>query len=760
MVSINKTYLFKASLLASAAIFMGVALSVVVYLSNVNVKRNAVDLVDNRIPILISINELMADLSEQERIIYEYYRSQDNDAFISSSTQAKNQFAMHLSAILTQERFKNEVAIIVKDQDKIEDLFSQFYQKMNLNDNNWDELRDILSNISNIRITLLPTLKSIELQTKATVEEGHKATLKQMAISHWLVIAYGVAIVLIAAVISWYLRQYLQTQAKNTRLALFSQRNPNPILSVNNVGEVVFSNPACEKLLHSVGLKSQDVNHLLPTNFLSLRQQMGSLQDRNIIVEQMLKDHILQISVYWHEEIDAYDIHIKDVTEARLAEEQVNHLAFFNQDTNLPNQYKFHKDVDTAVAKGNEFSLGIFSIRSFDEKVSTLGLEVTEPLVKALANKISQVLPPGVHFYQINDSQFGLLCPNSIGKTALGELTSVITDAAEQSLITHCGEFFVELDFGYASFPVHGIDRNLLIKNSHNALSVASAEEHINYFIYEPIFSQLREQNIELTNKLRHAIAKNELFLVFQPQLDIQKNVITGIETLVRWKHADEIISPADFIPLAEQSGLIIPIGQWILEQACQFAKHLVDLGYIEIVVAVNVSPRQFTHPDFCQLVETTLENVGLPPQNLELEITEGVFMHNEENTLLVLQQLKAAGLHLSIDDFGTGYSSLSYLKRFPIDKLKIDQSFIRDCHKNDEDKAIIETIVSLGKSLNLSLIAEGVEEKSHLEFLRGLGCHEIQGYWFSKPVLPEELITLLVEKGSDIQVEQASYMS
>jgi EAL domain-containing protein (putative c-di-GMP-specific phosphodiesterase class I) len=150
---------------------------------------------------------------------------------------------------------------------------------------------------------------------------------------------------------------------------------------------------------------------------------------------------------------------------------------------------------------------------------------------------------------------------------------------------------------------------------------------------------------------------------------------------------------------------------------------------------------------------------VNLPPQNLELEITEGVFMHNEENTLAVLLQLKSTGLHLSIDDFGTGYSSLSYLKRFPIDKLKIDQSFIRDCHTNDEDKAIIKTIVSLGKSLNLSLIAEGVEEESHVEFLRGLGCDEIQGYWFSKPVLPEQLITLLVEKGGDIRVEPLNFL-
>ena len=217
-----------------------------------------------------------------------------------------------------------------------------------------------------------------------------------------------------------------------------------------------------------------------------------------------------------------------------------------------------------------------------------------------------------------------------------------------------------------------------------------------------------------------------------------------GIETLVRWRHDDNIVSPAEFIPLAEQSGLIVPIGQWILQQACIFTSKLVRQGFSDIVVAVNVSPRQFSHPGFIQSVKSVLADNQLPAKNLELEITEGVIMHNEEGTLAALHQLKSLGIQLSIDDFGTGYSSLSYMKRFPVDKLKIDQSFIRDMHQNAEDKALVKTIVTMGKSLGLTLIAEGVEESEHVEFLREIACDEIQGYWFSRPLEADDLLKFL----------------
>ncbi|WP_206484290.1 GGDEF domain-containing phosphodiesterase [Thalassotalea sp. G2M2-11] len=746
MNSIVKPYLLRASLFAGLAIIMGLVLSFFVYHSTVKVKQYAVDLVEYRIPILTSINELMADLSEQERIIYEFYRSQNNDVFLSDSEAVKQTFAMHFRVIQAQERFTEQAKIIAQGQQKISELFQEFYHAMQLNIDNWDEMRTILQAISKVRRDLLPTLQFIEQQTQATVEEGHEKTLMQMAIAHWIVIAYSVVIVFVAGLVSWYIRQYMLAQAKNTRLALFSQQNPNPILSVDHLGEVTYANPACGKLLNSVSLDPKKPQLLLPQHFLSYREELIERSDHSLVIEQALVDRILQISLYWHQAIDAYDIHVRDVTEHRLAEIEVNKLAFTHQETQLPNQYRLREKLAELIDEQIHFSLGVVAIRHFDEKVNSLGGEVVLSLVQEFTRVVVNRLPQSVELFHISDNEFALLCTESISTLQLQKLVKRIAIDEIQALATPYGDFFVACDFGFVLYPEHGDEYNSLLKNAHIALSLASKSEHENYVLFQTRFAERVQESAQLIDKLRHAIANQELFLVFQPQLALNKQAIMGVETLVRWRHQESIVSPAEFIPLAETSGLIVPIGQWILEQACLFAKSLVDKGYVDLVVAVNVSPRQFSHPQFSQTIKQALQLSQLPAKNLELEITEGVFMHQESNTKALLHHLKSLGVKLSIDDFGTGYSSLSYLKEFPIDKLKIDQSFIRDCHQNEDDRAIVNTIVSLGKNLGLSIIAEGVEEKQHVDFLASLACDEIQGYWFSRPLPSEQLLSFLKE--------------
>lgn len=741
---IVKRYLVRASLLAGLSIFLGIALSALVYLANNNVKEHTVDLVTNRLPIFSAINELIADLSEQERIIYEYYRSQETDVFLESSKNIQRQFTMHLSGLKGTDDFAKLVKHIEQEQADIISLFNQFNQLMLINDDNWDDMRAVLRQISAKRIALLPKLKEIEHLTTAQVELGHKATVSQIDATGWLVLAYSALIVIIAAVGSRYIHQYVLTQAKSSRLALFSQRNPNPIFSLDSSGKTLFSNPACETLLGTMGLEEAETLALLPQDFDKIKLELATSEDHSLVIEAPVKDRVLQTSIYWHPTLQAYDIHIKDVTERVQAERAVKHLAFTSQETQLPNQYRLHDNLTDLLQEQKPFALGVIAIRHFNEKVATLGGEVLTALVRCFAKVMCKKLPTGVELYHISESEFAVVIQGDISELSIREFANSITDDKEQALVTKFGELFIETDLGFVTAPAHGDDAVTLLKHVHLALSVVSEQEHESYAIYNPNYALAAQKRTTMVDKLRHALMLDELFLVFQPQLCARKEKVVGIETLLRWRHNDSIISPAEFIPLAEKSGLIVPIGKWILEQAAIFTKGLIQQGYFDIVVAVNVSPRQFSHPTFIDTVKEVLINTGLPPENLELEITEGVFMHNEVSTLVVMEQLKTLGVKLSIDDFGTGYSSLSYLKRFPVDTLKIDQSFVRQCHTNSEDKAIINTVIGLGKNLGLSIVAEGVELEQHLNLLRQMDCDIIQGYYYSKPLLPDELIAFL----------------
>jgi EAL domain-containing protein (putative c-di-GMP-specific phosphodiesterase class I) len=252
-------------------------------------------------------------------------------------------------------------------------------------------------------------------------------------------------------------------------------------------------------------------------------------------------------------------------------------------------------------------------------------------------------------------------------------------------------------------------------------------------------------RNLQLLNALHHALERNQLQIYYQPQVALHDRRIIGAEALLRWQHPElGMVSPADFIPVAEGSGLILPIGEWVLRCAVRQAKAWMDEGFAPLTMAVNLSAVQFRHPDLPELVTRILDEEGLPPEYLELELTESVAMHNPQGVIAVMNNLHECGVRMSIDDFGTGYSSLSYLKKFKVYKLKIDQSFVRDISTDPEDKAIVSAVINLAKSLGLKTIAEGVETEGQLAFLREQGCDEMQGYLFSKPVLARQFEALL----------------
>jgi EAL domain-containing protein (putative c-di-GMP-specific phosphodiesterase class I) len=306
-------------------------------------------------------------------------------------------------------------------------------------------------------------------------------------------------------------------------------------------------------------------------------------------------------------------------------------------------------------------------------------------------------------------------------------------------------EFFLSCSIGYAQLPGDGNTADLLLKNADMAMYRAKDLGRNNIQPFVPELNDKVVRRLSLESDLRRALENDEFFLCYQPQMDLITRRMIGMEALIRWRHPQRgLISPVQFIPLAEETGLIVPIGAWVLRTACAQVKAWQDAGLPPVRVSVNLSARQFIQRDLVASIRQTLEDTGLPARYLELELTESLIMHNAELFISTLRELREIGIELAVDDFGTGYSSLSYLQRFPINRLKIDQSFVRDIVGNADSGAISVAIIMLGHSLGLKVIAEGVESIEQLDFLHSSGCNEIQGFYFSRPVPAEEMRTLL----------------
>jgi EAL domain-containing protein (putative c-di-GMP-specific phosphodiesterase class I) len=328
-------------------------------------------------------------------------------------------------------------------------------------------------------------------------------------------------------------------------------------------------------------------------------------------------------------------------------------------------------------------------------------------------------------------------------------VVSRLLDAISQPWGDEDQEYGLSCSVGISCFPPAGAAPDALLRCADAAMYKAKASGRSTYHFYTPELNQAISERLELENSLRHALERNEFRVYYQPRIEVASGRIVGAEALIRWDCPGKgIIPPDSFISIAEETGLIIPIGQWILQEACRQNSAWQRAGLPPISVSVNLSPIQFRHAGLVESVADALDRAQLDPACLELELTESFVMHDAERINVAMQSLKALGVDIAVDDFGTGYSSLSYLKRFPVDRLKVDKSFVRDIDSDPDNAAIVRAIITLGHALGLKVVAEGVETRGHLEFLQQHGCDELQGFHFSKP-LPAADIELLIRTTS-----------
>jgi diguanylate cyclase (GGDEF)-like protein/PAS domain S-box-containing protein len=440
---------------------------------------------------------------------------------------------------------------------------------------------------------------------------------------------------------------------------------------------------------------------------------------------------------------------VEDITEHKAASERIKFLAYYDALTELPQRALLQDRLELALAgarrKHEKVALLFLDLDRFKSVNDSFGHSFGDIVLKAVAQRLKACAREQDTVARVGGDEF-LILLNGVKDTADAAIAAErIMRAMNASLVLQGHSFSVGCSIGISLYPEHGMDGETLIKNADAAMYCAKEAGRGNVRFYTDQMNAEAMERLAMDKNLRLAVEREEFFLVYQPQMEIESGRITGFEALIRWQHPEMGLVPPDrFISVAENNGLILPIGEWVLRTACAQARRWQDAGLPAVPVAVNVSAVQFRQESFCAVVRRVLQETGLPPEYLELELTESVLMSNADVTLSVLQELKGMGMKLAIDDFGTGYSSLSYLSQFPVDKLKIDQSFIRDAVENCGDAAITTAIISMTKSLRLKVIAEGVENEAQLFFLREHRCDEIQGYYFSKPLSAGEATSKL----------------
>ncbi len=438
-----------------------------------------------------------------------------------------------------------------------------------------------------------------------------------------------------------------------------------------------------------------------------------------------------------------------DISKHKRAEETIKHLTYYDAVTRLPNRYLFQDRVGQALERarrtGKLVALVLVSLDRFKTVNETLGHQVGDALLREVAKRLSASVRGEDTVARMRGDTF---CCVLTELTASHDATPVIhriMDCFTHSYQLGEHELYVTASVGIGLYPVDGSELDDLLQKSETAMNRSKDAAESAFHFYTPEMNANSMERLRLETDLRKAIGREELALAYQPKVDTLSGRILGAEALLRWRHHEMgLVSPARFIPIAEETGLIVPIGGWALRHVCEQIRNWDQARVPTTRIAVNLSAHQFHQPDLVEMIVRVLEETGVPADMLELELTESAVMQNADTAIQTLMRLHEVGIRIAIDDFGTGYSSLSYLKKFPIDKLKIDRSFVQDLGTNSAGEEIVGAIIAMAHSLNLSVVAEGVETRQQLELLQCMDCDEIQGYYFSKPVFADEFETLL----------------
>jgi diguanylate cyclase (GGDEF)-like protein/PAS domain S-box-containing protein len=448
---------------------------------------------------------------------------------------------------------------------------------------------------------------------------------------------------------------------------------------------------------------------------------------------------------------------VLDLTEQKLAEGRIRHMAHHDALTGLPNRVLFQDRVSQAIAHAhrsqNRVGMLFIDLDHFKDINDSLGHQIGDRLLRAAARRLQRCLRTGDSVARLGGDEFVINAPALDNDNGAALIAGKALEAIRRPFFIDQHELHVTASIGISLYPTDGRDAEALMRAADTAMYYAKERGRDNYQFFTSRLNEAAQRRLTIANRLHQALQRGEFALHYQPHIDIRTGRIFSAEALIRWHQPQMgIVSPGEFVRIAEETGLIVPLGEWVLRTACEQLKNWRVAGYADLTIAVNLSPHQFRRPGFADLAARILNELELPPAALEMEITEGVLMMQTAENKNILDQLARLGIRLAVDDFGTGYSSLAYLQNFPIHALKIDQSFVSGIEVDTNDTAIVTAIIAMAHSLRLKVVAEGVETADQVDFLRQHGCDAMQGFYFSKAVPAEAFLELLGKPGSWVQ--------
>jgi len=449
--------------------------------------------------------------------------------------------------------------------------------------------------------------------------------------------------------------------------------------------------------------------------------------------------------------VDYFVTVVQDITERKQAEEHILHLSRHDALTGLPNRMvlddRLQQAVLRAVRDRSQVGVLLVDLDHFKRINDTLGHSIGDQLLREVATRLQVCVRECDTLSRQGGDEFAILLPDLVANDEATRIAQRVLGMVAEPYRLDEHELHISCSVGISLFPRDGRNAETLLKNADSALYRAKDMGRNSYQYYLSGATMVARERLSLENSLRHAVERQQLELYYQPKWDFHANAITGAEALIRWNHPElGLLPPARFIPIAEDSGLVLSLGEWVLRAAMREIGQLHQNGWPGLRIAVNLSGRQFRQGDLAAQVRGLLAETGFDPTCLELELTESILMPHNEDNLAALRSFKTMGVRLAIDDFGTGYSSLGYLQRFPVDVLKIDRSFVTDLPANESNVAIVDAIVTLAHGLGLAVVAEGVETSEHVAFLRAHGCDEGQGYHFGRPLPLAQFTNLLIQ--------------